>query len=170
MATKLFPAQAGVTLVELLVASTIGLVVGGVILTTVSVAGRSTRQATLTQQMEQESALISELFSRTVRNGNFVCVGTGTTPPDADTNNVSVITVRNAAGAAIAKFDISGDSLELNDSKYLTGYLCAFRTPASHFKVFQNGRHVEFYLSMYKAMAGDTLYYAQTVGDVRCKN
>jgi hypothetical protein len=162
--------ERGLSLVELLVSSVVGLVVFGAIFTLISLTGRSTKQIAALQQLAQESTLISEKFVRSVRNGNVICTGASTAAPSADTNNVSQITIRNASLTALYSYGISGDSLALDGSKYRTGYTCQFRSPASHFKVFQNGKHVEFYLSMYKVVARDTISYTQTTGDVRCKN
>jgi Tfp pilus assembly protein PilW len=162
--------QCGITLVELLVAGAVGLVVAGAVFFFVSFAGNGTRELSAIQQLEQESSLITEVFMRTVRNGNFICAGTSTTPPTADQDNLASITIRAKNNSVIATFGVDNDSLEMNGNRYLTAYLCKFRNPQSHFKVFQNGKHVELYLSMFKNAGGDTTYYTATIGDVRCKN
>jgi Tfp pilus assembly protein PilW len=162
--------ERGITLIELMVASAVGLVVVAAVFAVVTYAGIGTQRLKSVQQLQQESALVSEVFMRTVRNGNFVCVGNATAAPTADAAAVAAITIRGKDSSVVAEFGIDNDSLEMNGNRYLTAYLCRFRTPASHFTVFQNGKHVAFYLSMFKAQGGDTTYYTQTIGDVRCKN
>jgi prepilin-type N-terminal cleavage/methylation domain-containing protein len=160
----------GFTLMELMVAGTVGVIVAGTIFYTVSFAGNGTRQVQVLQQLQQESSLVTEMFLRTVRNGDFICVGNATGAPTQDTNNVASITIRARDSSVAATFGISSDSLRMNGSRYLTGYLCLFRSPVSHFKVFQNGKSVECYLSMFNIIGDDTVYYTQTIGRVRCKN
>jgi hypothetical protein len=160
----------GVTLVELLVSGIVALVVVGAVFYFVSYSGEGTKQIAAVQQLQQESALISEVFMRNVRNGNFICVGTSTTAPTANTSGISTITIRDKSGNPVTTFGIIGDSLAMNGVKYLTSYLCKFRLPASNFTVYQNGKNADFFLSMYKVLGDDTIYYTQVIGDVRCKN
>jgi hypothetical protein len=122
------------------------------------------------QQLQQECSIINERIMRSVRNGDFICINTNTFAPATD-SNVGKITIRKADTSTVAAtFQITGDSLIMDGTRYLTGYLCRYATPASHFKVFQNGKHVELYLSLYQIMGRDTFYYTRTIGDVRCKN
>jgi hypothetical protein len=160
----------GVTLVELLVTSAVTLIVVGGVFFFVSYSGAGMKQIATLQQLEQESALISELFMRTVRNGTIICVESGMSAPNENTFNVSAITIRDKSNNAIASFGIKGDSLTMNASKYLTSFLCRFKIPASNFTVYQNGKNADFYLSMYKIAGQDTAYYTQVIGGVRCKN
>ena len=120
--------------------------------------------------LEQESSLITEMFMRQVRNGAFVCAGSATTPPSADTDNVANLTIRAADSSVAHTFGISGDSLTMDGNKYLTAYLCKYKSPVSHFKIFQNGNTVQLYLSMFLLNGTDSILYTQTIGDVRCKN
>ena len=159
----------GFTLVELLVTSIIALVVVSEVFYFVSYAGGGTKKVIILQQLEQESALISDVFMRTVRNGNIICVGNSTTAPAADSSTTR-ITIRDKRDSVVASFGIVGDSLSLNGNKYLTSYLCNFKSPVSNFKVYQNGKNADFFLSMYKITGQDTVYYTQVIGDVRCKN
>jgi Tfp pilus assembly protein PilE len=163
--------QKGITLVELIVTSAVTVVVAGAILYFVSFTGDGTNQIRAMQQLEQESAIISELFLRNVRNGNYICANADLLPPNANVDNLTKITIRagDEAHTAVATFEISGSSLLLNGSQYLTAYLAELKTP-SHFKVFQNGKHAEFYLCMSKKVGNDIIDYTQTIGDVRCKN
>ena len=162
--------EQGATFVEVLVAGGIGVVVAGAIFYFVSFAGQGTQQVQTLQQLQQGSSLITELFMRTVRNGTFVCAGTQSTAPASDTDNLSQITIRSKDSAVVATFGIANDSLTMNGTKYLTSYLCGYRTPLSHFKVFQNGTTAECFLSMFAATGLDTTFYTQTIGEVRCRN
>lgn len=107
---------------------------------------------------------------RTVRNGSFVCVGNKTTAPASDTNNLSLITIRGKDSSVVATFGVAGDSLTMNGTKYLTAYLCGYRTPLTHFMIFQNGKTADCYLSMFSVIGADTTFYTQTIGEVRCRN
>ncbi len=162
--------ERGATLVEVLVASGIALLAAGAIFYFVSFAGQGTQQLQSLQQLPQESSLITEAFMRNVRNGTFVCAGSQTTAPASDTDNLSQITIRNKDSAVVATFGIVNDSLTLNGTLYHSGYLCWFKSPTSHFKIFQNGKTAECFLSMFAAIGADTTYYTQTIGEVRCRN
>lgn len=162
--------RAGATLIEVLVAGSIGLIVAATIFYSVSIAGQGTQQLQAMQQLQQESSLITELFTRTVRKGDFVCVGSATTAPTADTNNLSQITIRAKDSSVVATFGISSDSLQMNGNRYLTGYLCHYRNPLTHFEILPNGKTAECYLSMIQLFGNDTVYYTQTIGEVQCKN
>jgi hypothetical protein len=162
--------QNGFTLVEALVAGTVGLVVAGTIFYAANLASSGMQDIQAQQQLEQESSLITETFVRAVRNGNYICVGNATASPGADTDNVASITVRAKDSTVATTFTISGDSLQMNGNRYLTGYLSRYRTPLSHFKVLQNGKTALCYLSMIQVLGSDTTYYTQTIGEVQCKN
>jgi len=162
--------ERGATFVEVLIAGGIGIMVAGAIFYFVSYAGQGTQQIQTLQQLEQGSSLITELFTRTVRNGTYVCVGSQTVAPSADTDNVSQITIRSKDSAVVATFSIVNDSLTMNGTRYLTSYLCGFRSPLSHFKVFQNGTTAECFLSMFSVNSLDTTFYTETIGEVRCRN
>ena len=160
----------GVTLIEVLITGIIASIVITGIYIFVDFSGEKTAEITALMKLQQESSVISEMFMRSIRKANHICVGTSTTAPNADMDNELIITTRDSNGASIDKFEISTNSLKLNDNVYLTSYLCTFNTPASHFKVFLNGKHIEFYLSLYKNVHGRDIYLTQTIGDVRCKN
>ncbi|MBN1131149.1 MAG: prepilin-type N-terminal cleavage/methylation domain-containing protein [Chitinispirillaceae bacterium] len=162
--------RSGVTLVEVIIAGTVTAVVLGLIFYAVSFSGTATSRMMALQRLQLESSLISELFKQNVRNGSFICAGTGSAAPTADVDNLTDITVRNSDGSQAAYFRINGTTLEMNNSRYLTSYLCDFSTPATHFKVFQNGKQAEFYLSMYTTAGGEPIHYTATIGGLRCKN
>ena len=160
----------GATLVEVLVAGMVGVIVIGGIYFFVRVSGGQTSIMAAQLKLQQESSLISELFMRSIRKSNHICVDMNTTTPISDIDDVTMIRTFDADGVLIDKFEISTTSLKLNDDFYLTSYLCLFKTPATHFKVFQNGKHIELYLSLYQKVHGEDIYLTQTIGDVRCKN
>ena len=160
----------GVTLVEVLVAAMVGVVVIAGIYLFVHVSGGQTAIMAAQLKLQQESSLITELFMRSVRKSSYICVGNGTTPPTSDIDDVTTISTFDADSVRIDKFEFFINSLKLNDNFFLTSYLCIFKTPASHFKVFQNGKHAELYLSLYQKVHNKDIYLTQTIGDVRCKN
>ena len=162
----------GATLVEVLVAGMVGVIVIGGIYFFVRVSGGQTSIMAAQLKLQQESSLISELFMRSIRKSSYICVGNSTTTPTSDIDNVTEIRTFGPDSLPIDKFTIKSNVLKLNDVKYLTSYLCKFKTASktSHFKVFQNGNHAEFYLSMYMPVQGENIYLTQIIGDVRCKN
>ena len=160
----------GITLVEGLVATLVGIVVIAGIYLFVHVSGGQTAVMAAQLKLQQESSLINELFMRSVRKSSYICVGNKTTTPTSDIDNVTTIRTFDADSVLIDKFEFFINSLKLNDNFYLTAYLSTFKTPASHFKVFQNGKHAELYLRLYHKVHGKEIYLTQTIGDVRCKN
>lgn len=162
----------GVTLVEVLVAAIIGVIVVAGIYFFVHVSGGQTSVMAAQLKLQQESSLISELFMRSIRKSSYICVGNSTTAPAGDIDSVTEIRTFGVDSLPIDKFTIASNVLKLNDNKYLTSYLCEYKTTSniSHFKVFKDGKHAEFYLSMYIPIQGDTIYLTQIIGDVRCKN
>jgi Tfp pilus assembly protein PilW len=162
--------EQGATFIEVLLAGVIGLLVTGAIFYFVNFAGQGTQQIQALQQLQQESSLITELFSRNLRNGTFVCAGSQASAPTADTDNLTQITVRKKDSTVLATFGIANDSFSMNGTRYLTAYLCGFRSPLSHFKIFQNGKTAECFLSMFTSTGSDTVFYTQTIGELRCRN
>ncbi len=158
----------GLTLIELIVASTIAAVVGLGIFFFSSFAGESIRDLLTRQQLQQESSYVAELFMREVRNGNFVAV-TGSTNPPSDTVRTQTITIYNADKTERTRFTISGDTLLQGGAKMLSPYLCTYGAP-SNFLIHGGGGSVDFFLSMDKMVGDRTFKYTQVIGGVRCKN
>jgi prepilin-type N-terminal cleavage/methylation domain-containing protein len=165
----------GISLVELLTAMAVGSILAGVVYTFIMFSSKTLRKITAMQLMQQESSMISEVFMRGVRNGSFVCVGNDTLPPAADSNNVLNIMVRDADSSEMASFSIENNFFMYNwhlgtNAQILSKNLYELGNTSNHFKVFQQGDHVEFYLNLHRTVGDDTVFLSQTVGDVRCKN
>lgn len=162
----------GVTLVELMVTGVAGAVVVGAVFFFVNNTGNGINRIRALQQLQQESSLITGFFERNVRSGHVVCQYDSATPPvTGDVDNVPIITIRqnNTAGTPIATFQLSGDSLLVNGSRYVSSYLVKIKS-GSHFKVFKDGNHAEFFFTLSKKIGNEDVEYTQTTGGAQCKN
>jgi Tfp pilus assembly protein PilE len=171
--------QSGVSFVELLTAVAIAGILGIVIYTFIVFSSGTVRRITAMQLMQQESSVITEVFMRDVRNGSYVCVGSTPLPPEFDTSGITNITIRGtdstgADSVILVSLTIAGEKFiratNNTDSTMLTSSLWANPDRPNCFKVFQNGDHVEFSLNLQRTSGDDTLFLANIVGDVRCKN
>ncbi len=160
----------GVTLVELLVTLAISTIVVAGVFSIVTFSGTKTSQINALQQLQQESSLISELFTRNVRNAAFVAAGTGTTAPLVQTNANS-ITTRATDGTIVSQFSFANNQFIMNGNPVLTSYRCAVAgPPASGFIIFPNGTYVQLNLSLSTVINNENVNYTITVGGVRCRN
>jgi prepilin-type N-terminal cleavage/methylation domain-containing protein len=162
--------RSGFSLIELMITGIISAVIAGSVVAFISFADDMTRETIGLQQLQQESSLIGEKLLRDVRKGAEVCVGTDTEAPPNAVDNVQSITIRDINGSVIASYALSGNELLIDNAVYVTSHLCKFGN-SSKFKVLAAGEEgVEFTAVLYKTFPSDTVYYTETIGEVRCRN
>jgi hypothetical protein len=101
--------QKGLSLIEIVVSSTMAAVLGITIFTFVSFSDNATQETRSLQELAQVSAIISEVFQRSVHNGRLVTAGNDTSAPVTDTA-VDMITIFQS-GDTVIQFKKSGGSL-----------------------------------------------------------
>ncbi len=161
----------GVTLIELLIASTITVALTTVIFTFVSFSGDATKELKIQQQLQHESSIITESLEKFIRGGQFVTVGTATDAPTVATTT-SQITVRKKDGTSISLKVASNKLLLCRDGttwEDFSGYSSNVEN-TSGFTVGKNGESIDFNIELYTVQQGKKYSYVTTSGNVRCRN
>ncbi len=164
----------GVTLVELLVTSVIGVIIAGAVFSFVTFSGKATDEMTALQVLRQESSMISEVFMRKVRLGTGVCEvdGDGCVVPGDNTEEASHIRVYSQGGTNI-EFRISGGNtiLEMKEGvgsfRNISGRL---GNSGSKFIIQPFGYGVQLQIILESKVYNKSYIYTETIGSVRCKN
>jgi len=157
----------GVTLVEALVTLIIASIVFSGAFFLVSQYNRMIKENMVSQQLQQEGAVITEIVSRTVRNGKYVTVHPNTTAPDEIKDSVKNIDVYYPGGGS-ANLQINNNTL-IKDNSPIVAFSCEL-TDKTCFKVYPNGSRISISISLEKTLNEKTYTYTTIIEEVRCKN
>lgn len=166
--------QNGITFVELLVTTVISVAILGAVLVFTKVYGWTTEDMTALQILQQESSVISELFMRTVRKGDYACAFGAAECPDGTgvPDTTSHIIITNYDGTT-TEFKISGSNLQYSTSgsfKNVSTRLLNVADQNSSFIVMPLSRGATLAFTLILIQGNDTVSYTETVGSVLCKN
>lgn len=166
--------EKGVTFIEALVTAIIGTIVIGGVSVFIGTYSWTTKEMTALQILQQESSMISELFTRNVRKGRFVCIPGATDCPDNNgiAKTATSIQIHNVDGT-ILEFKISGNTLSFGSGanfRNVSTRLASVDSLNSSFEVMPLGIGATLAFILELDMNGDTIQYTETIGSVLCKN
>jgi|GEM_PF-3404270 len=165
----------GVTLVEVLITAIIGAVVAAGIVTFVSISGRSTDELAAIQVLQQESSMVSEVFLRSVRTGQYICKVDGGTceKPAGDTLPATHIRINYPNAGDNKEIKLSNNMMEIINSdgskKNISTRLCTTENTSS-FTIQPFGEGVKLTLTIEYARKGKNYTFTTTIGSARCRN
>lgn len=166
--------EKGVTLIELLVTSVVSVILVGAVIVFIKVYGWTTEDMTALQILQQESSIISELFMRTIRKGDYVCSYGAAECPNStgisDTTSHIVITNRDGS---IKEFRMSGNNLSygtVGNYKNVSTRLLNVEGQNSSFIIMPLSKGATLIFTLVLIQNSDTITYTETVGSVLCKN
>lgn len=164
----------GVTLIELLVTSVISVILLGAIIVFVKVYGWTTEDMTALQILQQESSIISELFMRTVRKGDYVCAYGAADCPNSTGLPITTshIMITNTDGSTM-EFRITGNNLSYGTAgnyKNVSTRLLNVEGQNSSFVIMPLSKGATLIFTLVLIQDNDTVTYTETVGSVLCKN
>lgn len=167
----------GITLIELVISSTIAAVLGVSIYSFVAFSGDATRETKYLQSLQQVSAIISEVFQRSVHNGQFIATGNDTVPCTIN-GNVSLLSVYVSKDTAV-QFQISGNSFikrtkvkgAVISKDSINPFMVNINTDSSTFTVYNDGVRADLTYALYLTTTDGKKYTTtRAVRRARCKN
>lgn len=163
----------GLTLVEMLVAAIVGLIVAAGALTFVIISSRATAEMRAWQILQQENAMITEMFTRSVREAESVChyIDAATCTTSSDHIRCAHIALQQPGGGSV-EFRINANELQMHDGAgwdNVSSRLCTSQAP-SEFVIYPQGEGVRLRLTLETDYKGDTYTYTTTETNARCKN
>lgn len=157
----------GVTLVEAIVTLIIASVVFSGAFFLVSEYNEMVKENLTSQQLQQEGAIITEIVSRTVRNGKYITVHPEVTAPDEIKDSVKNIDIHYPGGNS-TNLQIKDNTL-MKDNIPIVAFSCQL-SDKTCFKVYTNGSKIGVTILLEKTLREKTYTYTNIIEEVRCKN
>ncbi len=161
----------GVTLIEIAVALVVCSLVSIMIVKFFSMTGNKITKLSESVPLQQQVEMVSEAFSRSVRQCNHVTAGTSTSPP-ATAVNATTIKTRDAQGDAIDTWVIANNTITMNGENCLLSfddYINTVVDNSSTFKLSVQGKSATLSIEMYKLVGEDKVTVPPIEEEFRCR-